>query len=103
MDDEINQLLKRSGDFADVLKTLSSTNDSLKFYLTKLKAKIGVCCATFGVTRKNPCVICYTRAVGIVNIPCGHLVCTACADRVHQRGKCFTCRAVVDSQHKVFM
>ena len=103
METEINHLLKRSESFEDVLKSLASTNYSLKFYFIKLKTKIVDCRNVMGVPRKNTCSICYTRLISIVNIPCGHLICQDCAERVMQRKKCFTCRCEVRTQHKVFI
>ena len=103
MDSEITKMLKRSVAVEELLKSITSTNNSAKFYLTKLQAQIGECTSLFGPSKQNTCAICYTRSIEIVNIPCGHLICTECAERVGRRGKCFTCRCEVQSQHKVFL
>ena len=103
MDLEIAHLVKRTETLEDVLKTLTSTNASVKHYLHKLREKMGECQTLFGQSGKLTCSICYTRPLEKVNIPCGHMICLECSERVLRRRKCFTCRSDVVSQHKIFI
>ncbi|KAM5219731.1 baculoviral IAP repeat-containing protein 7 isoform 2-T2 [Hipposideros larvatus] len=49
---------------------------------------------------ERTCKVCLDRAVGIVFVPCGHLVCAECAPNLQQ---CPICRAPVHSRVRTFL
>ena len=100
MNEDIAALTKKSQDLQEKLKTLTSTNSSLLFYLNKLGDKLADFKPHSG---DNRCVICYTRKIECATVPCGHLTCVDCSERVLNRGRCFTCRGTVSSMLKIFI
>ena len=50
--------------------------------------------------RDSVCPICMSKELTTFMVPCGHVVCTACAAQVGD--KCFICRGAVTSKNKLF-
>jgi hypothetical protein len=49
------------------------------------------------------CVVCFSNEKSVAMIPCGHrCVCTTCADRVREEGKCPMCRSSIQGVMRVF-
>lgn len=60
-----------------------------------------------GVQSSNICIICTTKPVDIVIIPCGHTCCSDCLKKLNQvtsvyERKCFICRKTTNTYQKLF-
>lgn len=53
------------------------------------------------IEEKFTCKICYSKAVSIGLIPCGHLMCSSCARRL-QESTCPFCRSTIQRKQKLF-
>lgn len=56
----------------------------------------------FGEMRKETlCPICMAKELSAFMVPCGHAVCSYCAEQVSD--KCFVCRGAVSSKNKLYI
>ena len=53
------------------------------------------------LSKEHNCPICFDGKVSYVIVPCGHVVCVECQQRVKE--SCFTCRSLVHTTIKLYL
>jgi hypothetical protein len=49
---------------------------------------------------EKTCPICMTEELVMFMVPCGHVICSTCSERVVDR--CFVCRSEISSKNKLY-
>lgn len=92
-EDVLVNLAKKSDEFTEKLEILDSCNKKVKESTKKLLELI----QTFK-PNKTVCKICCLRPPTAAVQPCFHGgLCSSCAQRALNRGRCFVCRAKIDA------
>ena len=98
--DLARKMHEKSKEFDEHLTTLKKLNDELRDRAAKVLEAITNLC---GNAEPRTCSVCYTRPGTYACLPCGHSnLCSSCATRSKDRGRCFTCRQRVDGIVKIF-
>jgi hypothetical protein len=103
-EDILKKMRDKGVEFDIHLSRVKKANDEL---VAKAEKTLSTLHDLVGTVRPAPrtCSVCYTRALTMVIVPCGHAFCTNCTERATQRNpaRCFTCRGRIADTLKVYV
>ena len=104
-EDIVRAVRDKAVEFDAALTKVKETNDQLveraERALAAITELVGSVRGAPGLQAKK-CVVCFTRDVDMVLVPCGHTFCSSCARR-GLRTRCHTCRADVSSSMRIYI
>ena len=98
----VTSLQERALEFDTHLTTVKNLNSELLLKSEKILVALKNLVGTVKYEAKKFCPVCFTREPRIA-FGCGHLFCSACADRAKTRNRCPTCRGAIISAIRVYL
>ena len=102
----VKLLHEKGTSFSTHIERVKRLNDELQAKAAAFLSAIDSLKGSMMVDTATPkCAICFTRPRERCFVPCGHVVCSNCAQRANQRNppRCFTCRQPVQDTIRIFL
>jgi hypothetical protein len=102
-------MLRSTQAYIETLTEKSRIRDDLTDYLTlKARAERLRTCLEPGwmfaqANRWPSCCICMEHTANLVNVPCGHVLCTGCSKKLEHASSCHICRCTVTLRQPFYL